>query len=508
MLQANKIKSLNELSVLCQFFKKKGKKIIHCHGCFDLLHIGHIRYLHQAGEKGDILIVTVTPDKYVDKGPHRPAFNEALRAEAIASLDCVNFVGINKWPTAEKTIRLLKPDFYVKGSDFKNSASDITGKLAAEERVAREIGCELIFTKDIVFSSTNLINRFASNFSEEIQEYLEVFRTRYTLNDIIELLDKMSGLKVLVVGDAILDDYHYCRPIGASSKDSVLAVQYQNRDIFAGGAMAVANHVANFGCNVGLGTVLGTKNSHEKLIRKNLHEKIMPYFVFKDNAPTLIKKRFVDGYSFSKLFEVYIMDDSNLNGDVDNRFCEWLRNEAPGYDLVIAADFGHGAISEKAREILIKHAPFLAVNTQANSGNRGFHTISRYAKADYVSIAEHEIRLEKRDLKSRIKPLMDSVCSRMNYSTFVVTRGKKGCLIRSKEGDFLEAPAFAHKVVDRVGAGDAFLSITSLAARLEAPPEVIGFIGNVVGALAVEILGNEKSVEKKAVVKFVTSLLK
>ena len=152
MVQEKKIKTFEELAEITADLRKK-KRIVLCHGCFDLLHIGHIRYLRQAKRMGDVLIVTVTPDRYVDKGPQRPAFSEALRAEALASLDSVDFVAINRWPTAEETLRILKPHVYVKGSDFQSAESDITGKLTKEAQVVQDIGAELAFSRDIVFRS-------------------------------------------------------------------------------------------------------------------------------------------------------------------------------------------------------------------------------------------------------------------------------------------------------------------------------------------------------------------
>src|SRR4030042_5756335 len=131
---------IEELAKKVYKLKSEGKKIVHCHGVFDLLHIGHIRYLEQARRMGDVLVVTITPDRYVDKGPQRPAFTETLRAEAIASLTCVDYVAMNQWATAEETLRLLRPNLYVKGSEFKNTASDMTGKIAKEEQAIHEIG--------------------------------------------------------------------------------------------------------------------------------------------------------------------------------------------------------------------------------------------------------------------------------------------------------------------------------------------------------------------------------
>lgn len=154
-----KILELDELAKKIRELKSSGKKIVHCHGCFDLMHIGHIKYFQASKKMGDILIVTLTPDIYVDKGPGRPVFNQNLRAESIAALECVDYVAINKWHTAEDTLRLLRPDIYVKGQEFEN-LEDKTGKIQKEYEIVKEIGAEIRFTHEMVFSSTKLINQY------------------------------------------------------------------------------------------------------------------------------------------------------------------------------------------------------------------------------------------------------------------------------------------------------------------------------------------------------------
>lgn len=504
----NKIKDLNDLVTIVKQERAERRKIVYCHGVFDLLHIGHIRYFEQARQMGDVLIVTLTPDRYVDKGPNSPAFSEKLRAEALASLNYIDYVAINQWPTAEETLRLLRPDVYVKGSEFKDTSSDMTGKIAKEEAIVREIGAILAFTDDIVFSSTNLINRFFSSLPGELQEYLNVFRSRYSLSNIFEILDKMDNLKVLVVGDAILDDYHFCEMIGTSSKDPALAIKFKSNDLFAGGALAVSNHVANFAGKVDLLTVLGQNNSHEDFIRSQLKPNISPYFIYQEGVPTTIKRRFIEGYSLNKLLEVYIIDDSGLSAGANAEACKFLEEKLSLYDVVIAADFGHGAISNEMVQLLAKHSRFLSVNTQANAGNRGFNTISRYPRANYVSIAEHEIRMEKRSSKGPLRPIIQELIGKIGCEQFVVTRGRKGAIVGDSKGGYVDVPSFAHNIVDRVGAGDAFFAITSMASALNAPNEILGFIGNIAGSLAVEVIGNKKAIDKMAVKKFITSLMK
>ncbi len=153
-----KVFPLEVLAEKTRDLKSQGKIIVHCHGCFDLMHPGHIKYFQAAKQMGDILVVTVTPDVYVDKGPGRPVFNETLRSETIAALECVDFVAINTWPTAVETLRSLQPDYYVKGQEFEN-LEDKTGKLQKEYEVVKEIGAEMRFTHEIVFSSTKLLRQ-------------------------------------------------------------------------------------------------------------------------------------------------------------------------------------------------------------------------------------------------------------------------------------------------------------------------------------------------------------
>jgi len=502
-----KIKKLEELSKIVKDLRNQNKKIVHCHGVFDLLHIGHIRYLEQAKKMGDILIVTITSDKYVDKGPHRPAFTENLRAEAIASLKCVDYTAINPWETAENTLRLLRPHVYVKGSEFKKITTDITGRIGRELKVVDEIKATLAFTEDVVFSSTNLINNYLSAFPDEIDKYLKIFRNRFSLDEIMLLLEKVSTLNVLVIGDTILDEYQFCNAIGKSSKEPILALKYETHDLFAGGVLAVANHVANFVNNVSLITIIGERDSHEGFIRSQLNSKISPCFLIQDKAPTIIKRRFIEGYTLNKLFEIYVMDDSGLTDDKDNDLCELLEENILQYDLVIVTDYGHGAISERAKKILMNKSNFLSVNTQANAGNRGFHTISKYPHADYCCLTEYEIRLDLRDLKSDITPLVNQTMKKYNYPRMAITSGVKGCTVY-EQNKYVRIPAFTRNVVDRIGAGDAFFAITSLLSALGENIEVVGFLGNTVGALAVEILGNKKSIDMSSVKKYITSLLK
>jgi rfaE bifunctional protein nucleotidyltransferase chain/domain len=158
-MREHKVVTLEQLAARVRELQAGGLKVAHCHGCFDLVHPGHIKHLQAARRLADALVVTVSPDRFVDKGPGRPAFPEQLRAESVAALECVDYAAVNQWPTAEETIRLLRPDYYVKGQEFERPEAR-TEKLRREVEALRESGGEMRFTHEFVSSSTALLKQY------------------------------------------------------------------------------------------------------------------------------------------------------------------------------------------------------------------------------------------------------------------------------------------------------------------------------------------------------------
>ena len=505
---ANKIKRIEDLATTLAALRAAGKKIVHCHGVFDLLHIGHIKHLEAARKLGDALVVTLTPDRFVNKGPHRPAFPERLRAEALASLACVDFVAVNEWPTAVETITRLRPHFFVKGVVREAGKRDHTDAIDREEQAVQAIGGQLVLTDEETFSASTLINRFMDVFTPETKSFLEKFHTRHTPEEIVGYLQAIRKLKVLVMGETIVDEYQFCSVMGKSGKEPVLAALHNRTEQYAGGAVAIANHVSNFCDQVGLLSALGQVNSCEDFIMSKLNKNVTPHFVRVPGAPTIIKRRFLEEYLAAKLFEVYVMRNDAMPAETEAEFCRELERRLSEYDVVIVADYGHELMTERAIQLVCSQAKFLAVNTQANAGNKGFNTISKYPRADYVSIGEPEVRLDARKASADLHGLAENLARKISTRMFLVTRGSAGCLIHDREQGLVRVPAFAIRVVDRVGAGDAVLGITSPCVALGVPPQVLGFIANVVGAEACTIMGHRSFIEPSGLFRHLTSLMK
>ena len=319
---ATKVVDLDTLGKTVAALKAAGKRIVLAHGVFDLLHVGHIRHLREAKSLGDVLVVTLTEDTRVNKGPGRPAFTESLRAEALAALESVDYVAISRHATAVPVIGTVRPDFYVKGPDYKDAAKDITGGITEEEAAVVAAGGKLYVTEDVAFSSSTLINKYFPSYGSHVQEYLAGFRARYSAADVIAALEKLRTMNVVVVGEAILDEYTSTATKWAkSAKDPVLAMRYANTETYAGGALAVANHLADFCQSVELITYLGDSDANEKFVRSNLKPKVRTNFIYKKNSPTIVKRRYVEKTLGSKLFEVYVINDEPLGPEDEREIC-------------------------------------------------------------------------------------------------------------------------------------------------------------------------------------------
>lgn len=500
--------TVDKLAEVVRGLKERGERIVLCHGTFDLMHAGHIRHLQRARTEGDALVVTLTADAHVNKGPGRPVFSQDLRAETLAALACVDYVAISNEVTSISVIHSLKPNVYVKGGEYRVAADDITGNIARERSAVEEHGGELRFTDEITFSSTSLLNEHFGVFSEETRLYLQTIRSRYTHKDVIESVRTLQNKRVLVVGDAIIDQYHYITPLGQAGKGNVPAVKYESEETFCGGSAAVANHLAGFVKEVTLVTGLGKKDSYEQFIRSKLLPNVTPVFAFIEGVPTVTKRRFVDA-DLGKLFEVYVFSpDPSLNG-VDEEVTGWLKANAAGYDAVIVPDFGNGFITTNMVSALCDSARFLAVNTQMNSGNKGHHVISRYRRADFISLNEPEIRLATHNRYDPVAQLAETVGERLDAKYVGVTRGQKGLIFRDRvSNENYAVPALSTTVLDRIGAGDAFLSLAGLCLSGGLPAELAAFVGGVAAALDVQIVCNREPITSTSLYRYITTLLK
>jgi len=502
-----KIVGLEVLISLVKDLKQQGKKIVYAHGAFDLLHTGHIYHLEEAKKLGDILIVTITADRVIQKGPGRPRFNQEERAGFVAALESVDFVAVSDTADCVKIINLLKPDIYAKGEDVKHKAVDPQSGLHQEVQALKIYGGEIKFLKSLPIHSTELLNEFFSIYPAHVKDFLEEFRKRYSFEMISEALEQIKKLKVLVIGDAIIDVYQYVSVMSKSPKSNHITTRGLNEEEFAGGVMACANHLAGFCEKIDLVTCLGSQNSKEEFIRANLSKNIQPQFFYRRDASTTLKKRFVESAYLTKMFETYDFNDTDLPPEIEKELCQYLESKINEYDMVLVADYGHGFLAEGIINLLCEKAKFLALNVQTNSANYGFNLVTKYPKADYICIDEAEIRLAVHERAARLDNMIEKISQKMKTARISITCGHHGCMTFSQTEGFSQIPVLSTKVMDTVGAGDAFFSVSSPWTVLGLPMELVGFIGNVAGAIKVSTLCNKSAVEAEQFKEFVSNLL-
>jgi len=503
-----KIKNLEELSTLFSDLKSEGKKIVQCHGVFDLLHVGHIKHFKEAKTFGDVLVVSITPDEYVNKGPGRPAFSTSLRLEALSELESIDYVVANKWATAEEIIRIIQPNIYCKGPDYKNHSEDITGKITEEENAVKSFGGKVNYTNDIAFSSSSLLNKFGNIYSKEQELFIRNISDTYSFETIQKKVEDLAKLKVLIIGEAIIDQYVFCEALGKSGKEPVLVLRDIETEEYLGGSLAIARHLSSFCNSVSVLSFLGEDNEYNSFINNNIEENIKLNLFNKNNSPTIVKRRFVDHIDRKKVLGVYSINDDMLEKSEEDQFIESFDKLSKEHDLVIISDYGHGIISPRIAEHISNSDNFVSLNAQVNAANIGTHSIRKYHDVDCLIINESELRHELRNRDGDIKGMATTLKDMINTKYISVTQGKDGAFLLNENKAPERCPGFASQVIDKIGSGDALLALLSVCLYSNIDEKLSLFIGSLAAAQSVETVGNRTPVSKVKLLKIISHLLK
>jgi rfaE bifunctional protein kinase chain/domain len=372
----------------------------------------------------------------------------------------------------------------------------------------RSINGEIRYTSDVTFSSSALLNEHFPLYTEEQIDYLKKLKGKYSFSKIRDSIEKLSKLKVLLVGEIIVDEYIYCDAIGKSGKEPVLVTKKLRQEAYAGGILAIANHLSDFCKDITVVSYLGDQSDQGDFIQKRMKENIKLDTVVKKGSPTIVKRRYVDSYTKAKLLGVYEINDEMISPEEEEQIASKLKPHLKNHDVVIVADYGHGLISEKIVNLLCQESKYLAVNTQMNASNIGYHTISKYPRADYVCIHSGELRHEYRTRTKDEKELIYGLYDRMKCETLVVTKGVHGSLSYRKKEGFVSCPAFASNIIDRVGAGDTLLAITSACFGAGLSTDISLLLGNLAAAEKIGMMGTGTAVSKTKVLKTMEAMLK
>ena len=504
-----KIYTDNELTSKIFNEKNLGKKIVLCHGVFDLIHIGHLKHFRAAKKMGDILVVSLTPDKFVNKGIGRPIFNEKYRAEAISSIEYVDYVIINNAPTSINLIKKIKPNIYCKGPDYKDHSKDITNQIKNEINVIKSVKGRIAYTQEETFSSSNLINKNFGFISDLENKFLSIIKKNFEFSRIKKIINKFYNLKILVIGEIIIDQYVYCEALGKSGKEPVLVLREINKEEYVGGSGAISRHLSSFCKNITLLSMLGEKKEYLNKIKKDIPINVKLKFLNKKNSPTILKKRFLDNVSKHKVLGVYNINDDLISKNQEKQLIKNIKKEINKNDLIIVSDYGHGFLSPKSSKIICKSSKNVYVNSQINASNVGYHTLKNYKGVKCIIINEKELRHELRNKNDDIKVLMKQLSIDQKIHYLIVTQGNTGVKFYDKRlNKFTECPAFAKTAVDKIGAGDTMLSLVALCLQTNTDINLSLLIGSLAAAHSVQSVGNKDSINKVQILKSLETILK
>jgi len=337
---------------------------------------------------------------------------------------------------------------------------------------------------------------------ESTNEYIARIKSKFSFEQIADCLEKPGRLKVLVIGDTILDKYVFVQPKGRAIKDPILSVGFKSAETYAGGILVIANDIKDFVKEIKLVTLIGDKNSKLDFIKKSMKNHIKLKTFTKENSPTTMKKRFVDSYRNNKLFKIEYMNDKPISESLTKEIVNYLDEELPKHDLVIVGDFGHGFINEAIRRKLEEKSKFLALGVQSNSANMGYNYFNLYKKFDFICVDEQELRMPLSMRFNDFGQVIKKAYNYFKYDNFLVTMGKDGSIFVNK-GTAFKSPILTKSVKDTIGAGDAVFAITSLLTYLNADNELIPFIGNCAGGIAANIMGNKENITKTKLLNFI-----
>lgn len=477
--------------------RERGARVVLCHGCFDIVHPGHVRHLRQARSMGDILVVSITGDAQINKGAGRPLIPQELRAENLAALDIVDIVHIDPNPTALDLLRDVAPDVYIKGREYESNGDP---RFQAEREAVESAGGRVVFSSgDVVFSSTALISSLEQAVDPSHARLAQLLEDPELASDrLTRRIEAFRGKRVTVVGEAIVDTYVVCDRPDIAGESPILTLRPLETRHYDGGAAVIARHAAAMGASPTLVTALPATDESDEMVRRLRAEGVEVLWV-----PTTgmlpEKQRFVVGAQ--KVVKVDLVRPMVLDAGQHDALVG-LVAAAPRADAAIIADFGLGMLTrrtvERMTSELRKHDVFIAGDV---SGRRS--DLLGMRGLDLVAPSESELRDATRHLEEALPAAVAKLLNETSIRRAIVTMGAEGAVgfeplgASAVAGDpfatSLKAehvPALSPAAIDVLGCGDAMLTSATLALATGGSMREATFLGSVAAGVHARRFGN------------------
>ena len=460
--------------------KNRGYRVF-VYGDFNILHPGHLRLLKFAKESGDYLIVGVNSDSIGGK-----VISQNIRLESIKATSYVDEAFILDISAVEY-IEQNRPDIVVKGKEFAS-------KYNPELDIIKAYGGKLLFSSgEIGFSSMDLLKKEFFTSSYKVNHNLFYLnRHKFELQNLKEIVEKFSNLKVLVIGDTIVDEYITCEALGMSQEDPTIVVSPLVTNKFIGGAAIVAGHAATLGAKVKFFSVVGD-DENKNYTETALDELGIDAYLYSDSTrPTTLKQRF--RASSKTLLRVNHLKQHSISLDIENTLLEDLQKEIKDIDLIIFSDFSYGVLTktliQNISKLGIENSILMAADSQSSSQ---VGDISKFKDMTLVTPTEREIRLSLNDFESGLVVLSDKLSEVSHAKYIFTTMGAEGMMIYNTAKDRLltdNINALGAVVKDVSGAGDSLLTCSAMALSVGANIWQAAYLGSLASAVQVSRVGN------------------
>jgi rfaE bifunctional protein kinase chain/domain len=461
---------------------KDARKIVFVSGNFNIVHPGHLRLLKFARECGDFLVVGVN-----EHGPETLTVPSEMRLEGVRAISLVDYAFLLHEP-AERFIAKLKPAVVVKGKEFETRDNP-------ERATIEDYGGRLLFgSGEVRFSSLDLLQReyFEANLSTIRKPTEFAQRHGFSMADLKQHLSHFDGMRVIVVGDLIVDEYINCQPLGMSQEDPTIVVAPLDSKRFVGGAGIVAAHARGLGAEVEYFGVAGADEA-AGFARQTLdHYGVRYTIVTDDSRPTTLKQRYrAEGKS---LLRVSYLRQHDARSEIASQMRSAVEKRIRDADLLIFADFNYGCLPQPLVEDLIRLGRQPNVTMVADSqASSQVGDVSRFAGMRLLTPTEREARLAMRDWNSGLVVLAESLRRKARAENVVITLGSEGILVHaanSVSGDTDRLPAFNTAPRDPVGAGDSFVACAAMALCAGVDIWQSAYLGSLAAACQTARVGN------------------
>ncbi len=471
----HKIKTAEEIAALVGDPPRK-RKVIMCHGVFDVVHPGHLRHLLYAKSKANVLIASLTADQHISKGRYRPHVPQDLRAINLAAFEMVDYVIIDAEPTPLKNLALIKPDIFAKGYEYQ--ASGLPLKTQEELDVIRSYGGDIIFTPgDYVFSSSQLIEAAPPLLRvEKLMTLME--SANLTFDKLRHVLDSLGGQRVHVVGDTIVDTFTYTTMIGGQTKTPTVSVLFEKKVDYIGGAGVVAEHLRAAGADVAFSTVLGDDPLKDFVLQGLSKSGVECKPVIDRTRPTTNKNAIISGGY--RLLKVDTLDNRSISDEIVLNLAKSIAIDKA--EALVFSDFRHGVFNRRTIPTLTDAIPAWKYKVADSQVASRWGNITEFRGFDLITPNEREARFALGDQDSGVRPLASSLYDAAQCKTLILKLGDKGVLTcrhadHQALDSFFVVDSFADRLVDGVGAGDALLAyatLSMLASKCEFTATIIG----------------------------------